>query len=328
MKKSLSVFLIILLTVLTITGCSAGKTASPDEKGLSGTSAPTPTPPATATPTTPAESTAVYPMEITDSRGNVTKLNSEPQRVVSLSPNITEIIYALDRGDRLVGRTAFCDYPQEAQNVAVVGDFIEWNFETILALEPDVVFASSLNTEENEKKLRELGVQIVFLTQTESFESVYETIGMIAKVLNAEKKSAEMIAGMQQTVEKVQEAVNGLDKPTVYYVVGYGEYGDYTATGETFIASMLDMAGAENIAADVTGWVYSLEKLMEKDPYMILCSEDAKKAFQQTNGYKELTAVREGRIFTIDDNILQRQGPRLAEGLSKLAEILHPESFQ
>lgn len=325
MKKRLFTILISLFTVLMLTGCTAGKTAVPDKKEQE--NSPAPTQSAAAAPTSPTEKTGVYPMEITDSRGNVTKLDKEPQRVISLSPNITEIIYALDRGDRLVGRTAFCDYPQEAQNATVVGDFIEWNFETILALEPDVVFASSLNTEENEKKLRELGVKIVFLTQTESFESVYETIGLIAKVLNAEEKSAKIIEEMNKTVTEVKNAVSGQEKPTVYYVVGYGEYGDYTATGETFIASMLDMAGANNIAADITGWVYSLEKLMEKDPMMILCSEDAKKVFQQTNGYRELTAVREGRIYTIDENILQRQGPRLSEGLKKLAEIIHPESF-
>lgn len=327
MKKSLSLIVMTLITVLMLNGCMTGKPAKADEKGPANTSEQTPTTPVVATATPPTENSGSYPMEITDSRGNVTRLDKEPLKVISLSPNITEIIYALGRGDRLVGRTAFCDYPQEAQNVTVVGDFIEWNFETILALEPDVVFASSLNTEENEKKLKELGIQIVFLTQTESFESVYETIGMIAKVLNAQEKSGEIIKDMQQAVTEVQNSVNGMEKPTVYYVVGYGEYGDYTATGETFIASMLDMAGADNIAADITGWVYSMEKLMEKDPYMILCSEDAKKVFQQTNGYKELTAVREGRIYAIDENILQRQGPRLAEGLRKLAEIIHPESF-
>lgn len=327
MKKCLSFVLMVLITVLMFTSCTAGKPAEANEKGPVSAPEQTPTAPADATATPPVESTGSYPMKITDSRGNVTQLDKEPMKVISLSPNITEIIYALDRGDRLVGRTAFCDYPQETQSVTVVGDFIEWNFETILALEPDVVFASALNTEENENKLKELGIQIVFLTQDESFESTYETIGMIAKVLNAEGESSAIIKDMQQTVAEVQNSVKGLDKPTVYYVVGYGEYGDYTATGETFIASMLELAGGDNIAANITGWVYSLEKLMENDPYMILCSEDAKQVFQQTNGYKELTAVKDGRIYVVDENILMRQGPRLAEGLRKLAEIMHPESF-
>ncbi|MBP7176769.1 MAG: ABC transporter substrate-binding protein [Thermoclostridium sp.] len=315
----------ILATALMLTGCMQANNVKADESSVQSDPGKS-----TAVPTTsaaPVESTGSYPMKITDSRGNVTQLDKEPLKVISLSPNITEIIYALGKGDRLVGRTAFCDYPQEAQNVTVVGDFIEWNFEAILSLEPDVVFASSLNTEENEKKLMDLGIQIVFLTQDESFESTYETIGMVARVLNAEETSAEIIRNMQQAVTEVQKAVEGLDKPTVYYVVGYGEYGDYTATGETFIASMLAMAGADNIAADITGWVYSLEKLMEKDPYMIICSEDAKRVFQETNGYKELTAVKEGRIYAHDENILQRQGPRLAEGLRMLAEIIHPDSF-
>ena len=325
MKKNLSLILMILIAVLMLTGCTAGNNTQTNENDEPNAAGQATTAPIAVTE--PDENTSSYPMEITDSRGNVTLLDKEPKKVISLSPNITEIIYALDRGDRLVGRTAFCDYPQEAGNVTVVGDFIEWNFETILSLEPDVVFASSLNTEENERKLKELGIQIIFLTQDESFESTYETIGMIARVLNAEETSETIIRNMQQTVTEVKKAVEGLDKPTVYYVVGYGEYGDYTATGETFIASMLDIAGGSNIAADITGWVYSLEKLMEKDPYMIICSEDAKRAFQETNGYKELTAVKEGRIYTHDENILHRQGPRLAEGLKMLAETIHPDSF-
>lgn len=268
----------------------------------------------------------VYPLEITDSDGNVVKFTEEPKKVISLAPNITEIIYALGKGDKLVGRTALCDYPEEAKNAAVVGDFFEWNLETIVALEPDVVFASSLNTEENEKRLRDLGINIVFLTQTESFESAYETIDLVAKVLNAQDNADKIINEMKKTVSDVQKDVEGKERPSVYYVVGYGEYGDYTATGETFISSMLEMAGGYNIASDITGWVYSLEKLIEKDPEIIICSEDAKEVFQQTNGYKDLTAVKEGRIYAIDVNLLERQGPRLTEGLLKLYEILHPDN--
>lgn len=179
--------------------------------------------------------------------------------MVSLSPNITEIIYALGKGDRLVGRTALCDYPEDVSNVTVVGDFYEWNFETILSLEPDVVFASSLNTEENEKKLKELGVNVVFLTQVQSFESTYEIIELIGKILNAGEEAEKVINKMKETVSAVQKAAEGKERPSVYYVVGYGEYGDYTATGETFISDMIEMAGGDNIAADTTGWVYSLK---------------------------------------------------------------------
>jgi len=269
-----------------------------------------------------------YPIEITDSKGRIVKLDNEPERIISIGPDITEIIFALGKGDKLVGRSAFCDYPPEALDITVVGDFYEWNLETIVSLEPDVMFVSAMNTEENEKKLMDLGINIIFINKTESFEGVYETLGLIGKVLNAEAESTEIINRMKEDVEKAKEAIKGFDRPSVYYVVGFGEYGDYTATGETFIAKMLDMAGGANIAADITGWIYSLEKLMEQDPDIIIGSDDAVKYFKETSGYKELTAVKEGRIYAIDPDLLEIQGPRLSDGLLELVKILHPGSIQ
>lgn len=323
MKKGL-ILLSVLIILFMVAEC--GKATPPKDAGNTG-----PTPAETKSGSQQADTSepenAVYPLEITDFKGNTVKFSEEPRKVISLSPNITEIIYALGKGDKLVGRTAVCDYPEKVKETTVVGDFIEWNFETILSLEPDVIFASSLNTEENEKKLTELGLNVVFLTQVESFESTYETIDLVGRVLNAREKADEIISEMKETVSRVQKAAEGKEKPTVYYVVGFGEYGDYTATGETFISSMIEMAGGDNIAKDATGWVYSLEKLIEKDPDIIIGSEEAKEAFRQTNGYKDLTAVKEGRIYAIDESIVVRQGPRLAEGLKKLYEIFHSESI-
>jgi len=325
MKKGL-ILLSLMLIVFLAAGC--GKTNPPgDGVTLSPTPAERTGNGGQQEETPGKERASAYPMEITDFRGNNVKFDKEPERVVSLSPNITEIIYALGQGDKLVGRTALCDYPAEAQNVTSVGDFFGWNFETILSLNPDVVFASSLNTEENEKKLLELGINTVFLTQDESFENTYGTIELVGKILNAGDEAERIINEMKDTVSRVQKAVKGKERPSVYYVAGYGEYGDYTATGETFISDMIEMAGGNNIAADITGWVYSLEKLVEKDPQIIIGSQAAKEYFEQTNGYKELTAVKEGRFHAIDENLLVRQGPRLAEGLELLYEIFHSESL-
>jgi len=324
MKKGL-ILLSFLLIISLAAGCA--KTNSPEETGAV---SPTPAETNRESPQDEkpeAKQESAYPLEITDFKGNTVKFDKEPERVISLSPNITEIIYTLGKGDKLVGRTALCDYPEGVKNVTVVGDFYEWNFETILSLNPDVVFASSLNTEENEKKLKELGLNVVFLTNIESFESTYETIGLIGKVLNAGENAEKIISDMKDTVSRVQKAVEGKEKPSVYYIVGYGEYGDYTATGETFISSVIEMAGGSNIAADTTGWIYSLEKLVEKDPDIIVGSQAAKEYFEQTNGYKDLTAVKEGRIYAIDVNLLERQGPRLAEGLKLLYEIFHSENL-
>lgn len=323
MKKGLVILSVLLITCI-IAGC--GEVKTPENAGNMNESS------VNSSGTRNSESPdtlkeTAYPLEINDFNGQIVKFDKEPQRIVSLSPNITEIIYALGKGDKLVGRTALCDYPEEVENVTVVGDFYEWNFETILALEPDVVFASSLNTEENEKKLKELGIKVVFLTQVQSFESTYETIEMIGEILNARENAEKIINNMKDTVSRVQKAVEGKERPSVYYIAGYGETGDYTATGDTFISGMIEMAGGDNIAADATGWIYSLEKLIEKDPDIIIGTKDAKEYFMNTNGYKDLTAVKEGRIYAIDANLLERQGPRLAEGLMKLYEIFHNETL-
>ena len=125
------------------------------------------------------------------------------------------------------------------------------------------------------------------------------------------------------------EKVKDVSRPRVYYVVGFGEAGDFTAGGDTFIGTIIEMAGGDNVAKDLQGWQYSLEKLIEQDPDIIICSKyyDAKAGIEQAQGYKDLRAVKEGRLLEIDNNLLDRQGPRLADGLEELAKLIHPELF-
>ncbi|MEA1974455.1 MAG: ABC transporter substrate-binding protein, partial [Bacillota bacterium] len=131
-------------------------------------------------------------------------------------------------------------------------------------------------------------------------------------------------------VDYVKESVKDVDKLSVYYIIGYGEYGDFTATGETFISEMLEIAGGENIAKDATGWKYSLEKLVEKDPEIVICESDEStfNGVKEANGYKDLTAVKNGKLFSVDKNLVSRMGPRLAEGLLEISKLIHPEIFK
>ena len=137
-----------------------------------------------------------------------------------------------------------------------------------------------------------------------------------------------VIEGMKEKVEEVTKKVEGLEKPSMYYVVGFGEK-DSTAGGDTFIGEMIRMANGENIADDSEGWGYSKEKIAEKNPEIIVLSDknDTKDTFTTTDVYKDLEAVKNGNVYEIDQNLLNRQGPRLAEGLEALAKILHPEAF-
>lgn len=273
--------------------------------------------------------TTQYPLILKDSNNDEVKIDKEPQKVISLGPNITETIFAIGAGDKLAGRTDYCDYPEEAKKVQAVGSLTDPSIEKIAEIKPDVVIASTHFKPEVEKKLKDIGVKVVVLYSEESFDGVYKTIDDMGKLLNRQDGADKVIKDMQSKVQMVQDKVKGLNKPSLYYVVGFGK-SQYTAGGDTFIGKIIEMAGAKNAADDVKGWSYSLEKLVEKNPDLLVCSKfnDAKKGIQSENGYKDLKAVKEGKLYELDNNLLDRQGPRLADGLLELAKIVHPEAFK
>lgn len=275
------------------------------------------------------ELVTTYPLTITDTNGKEVVIEKEPQTVISLGPNVTEMIYSLDKGDKLVGRTKYCDYPEQSLEVQEVGTLTKPNLELIAEINPDLVVASTHFTDEAQAKLDELGIPTIVLYSEDSFEGVYNSIETLGQILNASPKAEEVVTGMKEKVAEVTKKVEGLEAPSMYYVVGFGEK-DSTAGGDTFIGEMIRMANGQNIADDSEGWGYSKEKIAEKNPEIIVLSKnyDSKATFTTTDFYKDLDAVKNDKVFEIDDNKLNRQGPRLAEGLEDLAKILHPDAFK
>ena len=271
-----------------------------------------------------------FPMTIKDSYNREIILDKQPQRVISIAPNITETIFALEAESMLVGRTEYCDYPPETSKIESVGSIQEPSIEKIVELKPDLVIASTHFSKDTLTKLEELKIPTVVLYGEESFEGVYETISKVGNILNLNEKAESLVAEMKKKVEGVKKALEGKDKPSVYYVIGYGKSGDYTAGSDTFIGQLLEMAGAENAAADVKDWKYSLERLIEKNPDIMICPSVGgyKQGLETTNGYKDLDAVKNKKLYEIDENLITRQGARLADGLVELAKIIHPEAFK
>lgn len=274
-----------------------------------------------------AQETA-YPVEITDSYGDVITLEREPERVVSVAPNLTELMYKLDAADKLVGRSDYCDYPEEALAVESVGSIYTPDIEKIVSLEPDVVIVSTHFDEENAKKLEDLNIPVITLYEEHDVTGVYEMIEILGTAINRNEEALACVEEMRDVIAGVTAAVEGLDAPSVYYVVGYGEYGDYTAGGDTFIGGLISLAGGDNIAKDVSGWSITLEEIVEADPSIIVTSETDKDGFMADENYADLTAVKEGKVYTIDTNMLDRQGYRNADGVRMLAEIFHPEAIK
>ena len=261
--------------------------------------------------------------------GKQAEIENESMKIISVAPSITELIYALGKGDQLVGRSDYCNYPEEASVVPSIGSLSEPNVEKILELQPDIVFVSEHMKEDIVKNLEDLGTEIVVISNAEDINGSYDIIKRVGDIINAKDKAQELVVSLAKEIEDISEKVKEHDMPKVYYVVGFGKDGDYTATGDTFVAQMLEAAGGANIAKDATGWKYSLEKIIEQDPEYIFISQNygMKEEFELAEGYKELSAVKNNKVIEIDDDLINRQGPRLAQGVRSLATILHPNLF-
>lgn len=315
MKKTMKKLIATILTVaMTFTLAACASTVTKE----------------VAAPAQKEDAVTKYPYTVKDSNGKDIVIEKEPKRIISVAPSVTELVYSLGKGEELVGRTDYCDYPEEAKKVQSIGSLTDPNVEKIIELKPDVVIASAIFKEDVAKKLEDLGIKVVVLYTANDFNGVYDTINTLGKIVNAEDKAKDLVESMKKKIEAIAAKVKGKDSPKVYYVVGFGKDGDYTATGDTFIAQMIDMAGGTNIAKDVAGWKFSLEKIIESNPEYIVIPKNygMKEQFVQTAGYKELSAVKNNKVIEIDDNLLSRQGSRLAEGVEALAKILHPELFK
>lgn len=280
-------------------------------------------------PTETAVTEESFNVTVTDSTGETITLTSKPERIVSMAPSTTEILAAVGVEDKIVGRTNYCNYPESIEDVTAVGGTRDPNVETIISLEPDLVVGSTHVSEEVINKLREVGINVVFLNEQEGFDGTYSAITAIGELVGEPEKAAEVVADMQKTVADITEKVNALnktEKPKVYYMVGYGEK-DSTAGGNTFISEIINLAGGKNIAQNVEGWSISKEEIAANEPDMIIMPSDMTtlEDLQNTDFYKDLEAVKAGKVYEINGDMVSRQGPRVDDALVEMAEIINPE---
>lgn len=268
-----------------------------------------------------------YPLTYTDGAGKQIIIEKEPQRIISLAPSITETIFSLGAESKLVGRTDYCVYPEATADIASVGTLQEPNIEAIVASNPDLIIVSTLSNDETRVKLEELGLTVVMISGQESFEGLYQVITDLGQILNTTEEAKTLVAGLESRVAAILDKVKDAARPTVYYAVAFGESGEYTAGGDTFIHQMIEMAGGDNIAKDISGWSYSLEQIVEKDPQIVIVSTkwDAKTLFTSGENYKQLSAVKNDKVMEVNEDFVQIQGPRLVDGLEALVKAIHPE---
>ena len=273
-------------------------------------------------------------LTFTDGLSREVKLDGPAQRVVSLAPSITEILFAVGAGSQVVGRDDFSDFPAEAQSVASIGStFGPLNTEAILALEPDLVVAAEINTPEQIKSLEDLGITVYYFANPTDFAGMYKDLETMGKLTGHEDEAAALTESLSARVDAVKEAVSGVtEKPTVFYEIDGTDTAKPWTTGPgTFMDTMVTMAGGVNIGGVLSDQYaqISVEEIVLQDPDFIVLGDTLYgvtiESIAERAGWGDLTAVKEGKIFSFDDNLASRPGPRLVDGLEELLKILHPE---
>ncbi|MFB0559390.1 MAG: ABC transporter substrate-binding protein [Dehalococcoidales bacterium] len=272
---------------------------------------------------------------ITDDLGRTVFINSTPQSFVSHVPGITEILFALGLEEKIVGVSNYCDYPEEAKLKGKVGDFWSPTIEKIVDLDPDLVFTHGSN-EQIMIQLGEVGITCIAL-QPQNMDEILRDIELVGRVTGTEKRARELIKDMQKRISYVTTRVEDAPRPRVFYIIEAIDLSHpWTAGPGSFIDSIITMAGGENIGAKAQSrWSqFSVEEVVNSDPEVIIMPIKHGSAFTPPEALKEhpawqgITAVKQDRIFTIDDNLVSRYGPRVALGLDRMAKIIHPEAFK
>lgn len=258
----------------------------------------------------------------TDDYGRTVEVPSSPTRIVSTSPAVTEIIFALGGGDLLIGRTDFCTYPDEAQKIESIGGISNLNVEKILSLKPDLVLSGSMIPKKSTMQMENMGVPTVCVIEQQKFEGLYDNISKIGRLINRTPEADSLISSIKKTAKFIQQANADKQPPSVYYVVGFGASGNFTAGGNSFINDIITMAGGHNIAADITGWSYSLEMLMSSEPDFVVIRREDSASFCQTKPYCNLEAVKEGHVIGIESGLIDLQVPRNIEAIKQLHKHL------
>ena len=261
---------------------------------------------------------------VTDDYGRTVVIPAHPQRVVSLSPAVTEIIYALGADSLLVGRTDFCEYPAEALQIPTVGGISNLNIEKILSLNPDLVISGSMVGKKATDQMDQMGTPMVCVIEKPRFEALYDNIRAIGRLVGKEKEADSLVESLKWKVERllVDTSLSTFNSQlsTCYYVVGFGPTGNFTAGGNTFINDIIRMAGGRNIAEEVEGWNYSLEALMQENPDYIIVRREDSAAFCGMKPYNTLDAVRKGHVIGIVSGTLDLQVPRNIDAILYLRQ--------
>lgn len=250
-----------------------------------------------------------------------------PKRIISLSPALTEEIYLLGIGDKLVGCTIYCERPSSAQKKEKVGNLVEVNVEKIISLRSDLVLATELTDPKDIEKLKALGISITSFPTPRNFSEICEGFLRLARIARREEKAKEIVEEANKEIGAIKEMIKDQPKPKVFIQIGARPL--FTVTKDSFIHDLIELAGGINVASSAKTGLYSRENVIRKDPDVIIIvsmgiiGEKEKKYWE---AYKTLKAVKGERIYFIDASKVCSPTPlSFVEALKEIVELLHPE---
>lgn len=333
-KTSTLLLATFLVVGLLLGACVPEATPTPQEESITAselTEEPAPVPTEESTPE------ATWPMTLIDGMGREITLEKAPERIVSLSPSNTEVLFAAGAGDLVVGDTEYCDYPEEAKALPKVGGFSasSISIETIISLNPDIVFSNDSGHEPVIEALEQANIK-VYAVKANSFEDVYANLELVGKLTGHEAEAEQVVEQMKARIAAVEEKVATIpqeDRPTVFWEIWDEPL--MTSGPNTFSAQMIEIAGGINIFSDLTEDYpqVSTEEVVKRNPDVIMGPDthgDKLIAEQLTSrpGWEGVAAIKNGRIYLIDGNSSSRPGPRLVDALEEIAASFYPDLFK
>ena len=321
MKKLYSLLLVVLLTVGVLAGCAEKKDQVNEESK-------------TAVEKKTAEIT--YPLTLTDATKTKVLISKKPEKIVSLIPSNTEIVFALGLDKEVVGVSDFDNYPQAAKKKEKIGGQ-EINLEKIISLHPDLVLAHASwasTAEAGIQQLRNAGITVLVVNDAQNFDQVYDSVDLIGKATGETVKAEEMITGMKGKLAEIKtKAAEIKEKKKVLVEVSPAPE-IYTPGKNTFMDQMLSVINAENIANDQEGWIkIDQESMIKRNPDVILTTygyyvKNAKDQVLSRKGWETVNAVKNKHVVDVDSDRVTRSGPRIVEGVEELAKAVYPEVFK
>jgi iron complex transport system substrate-binding protein len=272
--------------------------------------------------------------QVVDQLGRTVKLDKTPQRIISLAPSNTEILYALGLGNEIVGVTSYDNYPPETKQKAIIGGFSTTDIEKVVALSPDLIVAAPIHQKEIIPQLESRGLTVLGLNPVD-VNGVSAAINLVGKVTGKAAAASTLVAQLNQRSESVSDATANLslsNKPRVFYVVWHDPL--MTAGTSTMIDDLITRAGGVNIASDLSGYVnINLETVIQRNPQIILVisSMGDSQSFDYIKNeprFQSTDAIKNNQIYSLDSDIFGRTTPRIVDGLEQMAKLIHPEIFR